>query len=177
MHEQGLQRVRAERLDLGDVPTLQWERDRVPLMTVPNHDWARRLAEPTTETIQAELCGEARVRLNDRRERVFDGKALMAQLSETQTAGLHTLIRRAIAAELEKLEHKFSSRHEAIAPDNAAYWIAERAQEIRGWTPTWCSVTKYPDGSEDEQPFDTLDAALFDVAHEFMDQTKRLRMK
>lgn len=147
------------------------------MSTVPNHDWARKISEPTTETIQAELTGEARVRLNDRRDRLFPGTELMAQLSETQTAGLHKLIRNVIAAELEKMEHKFSARHEAIAPANAAYWLAERAREIRGWEPSWCVVTRYEDGTEDEQPFGTLDAALHDVGQTFMGTTKRLRMR
>lgn len=147
------------------------------MSTVPNHDWARRLGEPTTETIQAELRGQVAVAVNERKQRVFDGEAMIAQLSATQTAGLHTLIRQAIALELEKLEHRFSAHHNPIAPDNAAYWIAEKAREIRDWEPTWCVVTTYPDGTEDEQPFPTLDAALFDVTQTFMDTTKKLRMR
>lgn len=146
-------------------------------MTVPNHDWARKLAEPTTETIQAELCGSADVWLNPKKLHRFSGAALLEQLSHTQTASLHMLIRRAIALELEKLEHKFSARHEAIAPANAAYWIADRAREIRDWTPTWCVVTMYQDGNEDEQPFKHLDEALYDLATVIGGTTKKLRMR
>lgn len=146
-------------------------------MTVPNHDWARRLAEPTTETIQNELLGEVYSALSPKLRRRFDGTAMMQQLTHTQTASLHTLIRRVVALELEKLEHKFSSRHGAIAPSNAAYWIAERAREIRDWTPTWCVVTKYADGTEDEQPFEQLDEALGDLARELPNCEKILRMR
>lgn len=146
-------------------------------MTVPNHDWARRLAEPTTETIQNELLGEVYSELSPKLRRRFDGTAMMRQLNHTQTAGLHILIRRAIALELEKLEHKFSARHDAIAPDNAAYWCAERAREIRGWVPTWCVVTMYEDGNEDEQPFEHLDEALYDLATVIGGTTKKLRMR
>lgn len=146
-------------------------------MTVENHDWARKLAEPTTETIQAELSKEVRTKVNDRTERVFRGSDMLAQLTITQIAGLHKLVREVIAVELEKLEHRFSARHEPIAPSNAAYWCAERAQEIRSWEPSWCSVTTYEDGSQDEHPFPTLDAALYDVAQSFMGQEKKLRMR
>jgi len=146
-------------------------------VTVPNHDWARRLADPTTETIQAELLGSADVKVNPKKLHRFSGEGIMRQLSHTQTASLHILVRRAIALELEKLEHKFASRHGAIAPSNAAYWIAERAQQIRDWEPTWCVVTKYPDGTEDEQPFEHLDEALADLSRETPGLDKILRMR
>lgn len=146
-------------------------------MTVPNHDWARKLAEPTTETIQAELSGMALTALNPKLQRRFHGTSLMNRLTHTQTASLHILIRRVVALELEKLEHKFSARHEPIAPDNAAYWIAERAREIRAWEPSWCIVTTYPDGHEDEQPFEYLDEALADLSRDAPGLEKKLRMR
>ena len=146
-------------------------------MTVPNHDWARKLAEPTTETIQAELCGTAETKTAPRITRRFAGARLMARFNHTQTAALHKLVRRAIALELEKLEHKFSARHEPIAPDNAAYWLAERAREICDWEPSWCVVTTYPDGHEDEQPFKYLDEALGDLSRETPGLEKKLRMR
>jgi hypothetical protein len=146
-------------------------------MTIPNHDWATRLAEPTTETIQAELNGTVLTYLNPKVARRLEGTAMMSQLNHTQTAALHILVRRVVALELEKLEHKFSARHDAIAPGNAAHWIAERAREIRAWTPTWCVVTGYQDGAEDEQPFETLDEALYDLATVIKGTTKKLRMR
>lgn len=146
-------------------------------MTVPNHDWARKLAEPTTETINAELLGSAETKVGPRTRRRFFGSYFMAKLNHTQTAALHKLIRRAIALELEKLEHKFSARHEPIAPSNAAYWIAERARQIRDWEPSWCVVTTYPDGHEDEQPFEYLDEALADLSRPTPGLEKKLRMR
>lgn len=146
-------------------------------MTVPNHDWARKLAEPTTETIQAELCTDVAMPFSRKVNRIFSGSAVLAQLNLTQTASLHLLIRQAIALELEKLEHKFSARHGPIAPDNAAYWIAERAREIRGWWPSWCIVTTYLDGHEDEQPFEYLDEALADLSRDAPGLEKKLRMR
>lgn len=147
------------------------------LVTVPNYDWARKLAEPTTETIQAELHGIVDTAVNSVKMRRFFGKWLMAKLNHTQTAALHKLVRNAIALELEKLEHKFSARHEPIAPDNAAYWIAERAREIRNWEPSWCVITTYPDGNEDEQPFEFLDEALADLGRGTPGLEKALRMR
>lgn len=146
-------------------------------MTVPNHDWARKLAEPATETIQAELHGITLTRVGPRTTKRFTGSWLMARFNHTQTAALHKLVRRAIALELEKLEHKFSARHEPIAPSNAAYWLAERAREIRDWEPSWCVVTTYPDGHEDEQPFEYLDEALDDLSRETPGLEKKLRMR
>ena len=146
-------------------------------MTVPNHDWARKLAEPTTETIQAELNRDARTRVGPGFVRRFNGSTLMSKLNLTQTAALHKLVREVVAIELEKLEHKFSARHEPIAPSNAAYWIADRAREIRNWEPTWCVVTTYPDGHEDEQPFEYLDEALADLSQETPGLEKKLRMR
>lgn len=146
-------------------------------MTVPNHDWARKLAEPTTETIQAELRGTVDTKINAKKLHRFSGEGILRQLSHTQTAAVHKLVRNVVALELEKLEHRFSARHEPIAPDNAAYWIAERAREIRAWEPLWCVVSKYPDGHEDEQPFEYLDEALADLSRETPGLEKTLRMR
>jgi len=146
-------------------------------VTVPNHDWARKLAEPTTETINAELRGTADTKLNAKKLHRFSAGAILDRLSLTQVAAVHALVRRIVALELEKLEHRFSARHEPIAPDNAAYWCAERAREIRAWEPSWCVVTTYLDGHEDEQPFEFLDEALGDLSRETPGLEKKLRMR
>lgn len=146
-------------------------------MTVPNHDWAKKIAEPTTETIHAELHGHVDVFVNPKAKRVFDGAKVMAQLSITQQAGLHTLVRRAIAAELEKIQHTYNTRAGGlIAPGNVAYDLADRANRILQWEPTWCVVATYVDGTEEKHPHQHLDEALMDVATEIHGIEKKLRM-
>jgi len=76
---------------------------------------------------------------------------------------LHKAIRAIVTAELLKLEHGYSSRADLIAANNVAYALAERGRTIGSWEPQWCVVTTYADGTEDEQPFDSYDDALYDV--------------
>lgn len=147
-------------------------------MTVPNYDWARKIGEPTVETIQAELRGTADIFLNPRAKRVFSGEKLLEQLNITQIAGLHLLVRAVIAAELRKIEHFYDTRPGGmIAPANVAYDLADRRNTLLQWKPTWSVVTKYEgEDGEEVQPFDNLDEALFDTTQVTPKQTKTLRM-
>jgi len=135
-------------------------------VTVPNHDWARVVAEPTTETIDHALQQTVRVKLAPGKRYRFDGTGFVEKLTPQQTAAIHILIRQAIATELEKLVHSYNSRPGGlIAPSNVAYHIAEVAERIRSWEPSWNVVTQYPDGSpEEEHPFEYLEDALTDAA-------------
>lgn len=138
------------------------------MTSVPNHDWAKVLTEPTTETIDRCLQDSNFV------------KALLQRLTEKQTAALHWSVRKAIAAEMLKLEHSYSSRPGGlVAPANVAYHLAERGREIADWTPSWCVVTTYvdEDGVEEEQPFDDLTEAKLDCVTIPPRTTKKLRMR
>lgn len=135
-------------------------------MTVPNHDWAKAIAEPTTETIDHALQQTVRVKLEPGITYKFDGKGFVEKLTPQQTAAIHTMVRHAIAAELEKLMHSYNTRPGGlVSPANVAYHIAERIEQIRSWEPSWCVVTEYPDhDSPDEHPFEFLRDAMHDVA-------------
>jgi hypothetical protein len=149
------------------------------LMTVPNHDWAKKIAEPTTQTIDSELRQDVRIPVSDIAKYRFDGAGFMLKLSPMQTAALHILIRYAIAAELEKLVHSYNTRPGGlVAPANVAYHIAEKAQEIRSWLPSWNVVTAYEDDSpEEEHAFPYLDDAVNDAGLEPPGMTKKVRMR
>jgi hypothetical protein len=147
-------------------------------VTVPNHDWARIIAEPTTETIDHALQQTVRVPRDSITKVRFDGEAFVAKLTAAQTAAIHMLIRQAIAAELEKLVHSYNTRPGGlVSPANVAYHIAERAEKIRSWMPTWCVVTTYDEGSEDEQPFEFLNDAILDAGLTLPGLNKKMRMR
>lgn len=148
-------------------------------MTVPNHDWARVLAEPTTETIDHALQQTVRLPLEKGKTYKFDGEGFVLKLSPQQSAAIHLLIRRALAAELEKLMHSYNSRPGGlISPANVAYHLAEKVQELRSWRPSWNVVTTYEeDDGEDEQPFVYLNEALADAAFLLPGLTKKMRMR
>lgn len=149
-------------------------------MTVPNHDWAKAVAEPTTETIDRALQQDVRIKLAPGKKYKFDGKGFVEKLTPQQTAAIHILIRQAIAAELEKLMHSYNSRPGGmIAASNVAYHIAEVVERIRSWEPSWNVVTQYPDGSpEEEHPFEYLEDALNDAAWGPINgMTKKMRMR
>lgn len=147
-------------------------------MSVPNHDWAKALAEPTIETIDHALQQTVQFRISDTGTYRFNGKGFVEKLTPQQTAAIHSMIRHAIAAELEKLVHSYNTRPGGlVSPANVAYHIAETAEKIRSWKPTWCVVTKYPDGGEDEQPFPTMAEAIEDAGWEMPGMTKTMRMR
>lgn len=148
-------------------------------MTVPNHDWARVVAEPTTETIDYALQQTVRIPRADGVTVKFDGEGFVLKLTSSQTAAIHTLIRQAIAAELEKLVHGYRTRPGGmVSPANVAYHLAEVAEKIRSWTPTWCVVTQFDDGSpEEEHPFEFLNDAITDAGLCVPGATKKLRMR
>lgn len=141
-------------------------------------EWARVVAEPTVETIDHALQQTVRVPIEPGRHMLFDGEKLVLRLSIEQTAAIHMLVRQAIATELLKLEHNYDSRGGGmVAPANVAYHIAEVRNQISSWTPQWTVVTKNPDGTEEEQPFDVLDAAILDAAVELPGLTKVVRIR
>lgn len=148
-------------------------------MTIPNHDWAKVIAEPTTETIDHALQQEVRFRISDTGTYKFNGTGFVEKLSPQQTAAIHTLIRHAIAAELEKLVHSYNTRPGGlVSPANVAYHLAEVAEKIRSWKPTWCVVTQFDDGSpEEEHPFEFLNDAITDAGLCVPGATKKLRMR
>lgn len=148
-------------------------------MTVPNHDWARKVAEPTAETIDHALQQDVRFRISSTGTYKFDGEGFVLKLTPQQNAAIHTLIRQAIAAELEKLVHSYNSRTGGlVSPVNVAFHIAEKAQEIRSWTPTWCVVTSYEDDAPDEEhPFPYLMDAIEDAGFAIPGMTKKMRMR
>lgn len=150
---------------------------------VPNHDWARVISEPTTETI--DRCLQLEFAFPDPIGDVTLPGTDVLKLNLLQTAALHRAVRAAVAAELLKIEHGYSSRPGGlVAPANVAYHLAERGREIAAWEPTWCVVTTYPDGEQDEQPFSNLSDAELDLyvgemakAHSDNPMTKKLRMR
>jgi hypothetical protein len=148
-------------------------------VTVPNHDWAKVLAEPTTETIDFELRQDVRIPVSDIAKYRFNGAGFMLKLSPMQTAALHIMVRRAIAAEMQKLVHSYNTRPGGlVSPSNVAYHIAETAEKIRTWLPSWCVITTYADGAPDEeQPFPYLDDAVLDAGLEMPGMTKKVRMR
>lgn len=148
-------------------------------MTVPNHDWAKAIAEPTTETIDHALQQIVRLRNSETSTYKFDGEGFVLKLSPLMNAAIHTLIRDAIAAELEKLVHNYNCRPGGmVSPANVAYHLAETAETIRSWKPTWCVVTEFADGSPtEEHPFEHLTDAITDAGLEPPGMTKKLRMR
>lgn len=148
-------------------------------MTVPNHDWARKIAEPTTETIDHALQQTVRIPITEIAKYKFDGKGFVEKLSPLQTAAIHTMIRYAIAAELEKLVHRYNTRAGGlVAPANVAYHLAEKAEEIRSWMPSWCVVTEFEDGSPpEEHPFTYFNDAIIDAGLELPGMTRKMRMR
>lgn len=148
-------------------------------MTVPNHDWAKAIAEPTTETIDHALQQSVRLPYSDTATYKFDGTGFVNKLTPQQTAAIHIMIRYAIAAELEKLSHNYNCRPGGmVSPTNVAYHLAEKAQEIRSWTPSWNVTTTYTDGTPDEEfSFPNLMAAIDDAGLEPPGMTKKMRMR
>lgn len=47
------------------------------------------------------------------------------------------IVRRALAAELDKLANRFRLRTTPLSPNNVAYMLAQVAEEVRGWEPKW----------------------------------------
>jgi len=148
-------------------------------MTVPNHDWAKAIAEPTTETIDHALQQTVRIPRSEGVSVRFDGEGFVLKLTSAQTAAIHTLVRHAIAAEIEKLVHSYNTRPGGlVAPANVAYHLAETAEKIRSWKPSWCVVTEYDDGSPpEEHPFDYLNDAIVDAGLELSGTSKKMRMR
>jgi len=100
---------------------------------VPNHDWARYVGESTSDTINRLAPSYLRVH-------------------PLELTDIYTLVHQVAATELEKLAHRYISRSGMIAPNNVAYHLSQKAQEIKTWKPTWWMVALYKDGSTDEYP-------------------------
>lgn len=110
---------------------------------VPNHDWAKEIAESTTDTIDRHLPAK-----------------IHHEMYPTEFHELHTSIRRIIAAELLKLEHRYKARIVAMQPANIAYQLKIRADDIAAWEPTWEVTVQYKEGSPDIYPVDSYAQVL-----------------
>lgn len=113
---------------------------------VPNYDWAKEIAESTTDTIDRHLP-----------------PTLHHEMHPVDFHNLHVGIRRAIAAELLKLEHRYKARIVAMQPANIAYQLKSRADEIGGWEAAWEVTVHYAEGPPDVYPVDSYEKAADEI--------------
>lgn len=110
---------------------------------VPNHDWAKEIAESTTDTIDRHLPAK-----------------IHYEMHPLEFRELHSSIRSIIAAELLKLEHRYKARIVAMQPANIAFQLKSRADDIAAWEPTWEVTVDYKEGSPDVYPVDSYEQAV-----------------
>lgn len=109
---------------------------------VKNYDWGKVLTESTGETIRRQL----------------ESSELTADMASTEEA--HRVIRRIVADEFHKLQHKFATRTNLIAPNNVAYAISTASAGLLSWSPQWWVVMEWDDGTSEEYQALDREAAM-----------------
>lgn len=85
---------------------------RKPLRPGIGADWSRFIRESTDQTI----------------DRVFGD---ISRTSEASIPEIRAAICEVVATELERQAHRFKARTSLLAPNNVAYHLSARAEEIR----------------------------------------------